>query len=633
MFHRMYPNTSVPMPGQPSQQTNNQKQQDTEEIDPAPGTQYDILKHLDQTPAKISILELIKRSQTHQDALRAFLQRVMVSEDMNPDNLPSVLSIVNRGPTITFSDGELAALKARKMPLCVTLTINKVAVDAALVDTGASINVCPLSTLRACNISERQLQPTPTTIATVLPSVWPSNKPIISVLDVNYTWAYTFSSNRQIVSPPVVAIRKGVNANAKGWDIMFRLGYQSGKGLGAHLQGQTKTVATAKKFTKRGLGYSEWATFSSPPQSDHGPLTWSLYEHFVKGPIQPGYNTTTEVPRSAYQALEEQRPNKKKRAEEDPDQDDVISSVSLLFEKSEAEEEEPELEDLISAVNRLFSEEDVQQVAALSTSATTARAMFSILTGGVLRFWLAHACLGWPTALSRVCACLVLARLVVGYKPAVRRGFCCACPTCSPSAWHLRACPVQRLSPFPGTPILGAFEGAFEATSMLELAAELVDSGAEGKARFGQQRRVVCRALLVGLGCRGWLEFFSAQISQSFYSLPCPALVLEPCREAEAGARLAGRGHGWRVPLLVASGSGLVAVVVTVPVLGCQSVVALACVVSRPCGVSRVRGGSVCGPSTLWRFEVAMLVVFLALQLSSVVFLFSEFLLLWPVRD
>ncbi|MQM06365.1 hypothetical protein Taro_039186 [Colocasia esculenta] len=460
MFHRMYPNASVSMPGQPAQQTSNQQQQDMEEIDPVLGTQYDILKHLDQTPAKISILELIKRSQTHQDALRAFLQRVMVSEDMNPDNLPSVLSIVNKGPTITFSDGELAAPEARKMPLCVTLTINKVAIDVALVDTRASINVCPLSTLRACNISERQLQPTPTTIAAydnsrrachgiitlqaelgplvmsvefyvlnidhtykailgspwieslgavpstahqclkfpfqgrivkvksvatthtveaverVLPSVWPSNKPIISVLDVNYTWAYTFCSNRPKGSPPVVAVRKDVSTNAKGWNIMFRLGYQSGKGLGAHLQGRTKTVASTKKFTKHGLGYSEWAAFSFPSQSDHGPLTWSLYEHFIRGPVQPGYNTTTEALKSAYQSLEEQRPIKKKRAEagtEDPDQEDVISSVSLLFEEPEAGAEESELEDLVFVVNRLFSKEDMPQVAALSASATTTK--------------------------------------------------------------------------------------------------------------------------------------------------------------------------------------------------------------------------------------------------------------------
>ncbi|MQM04626.1 hypothetical protein Taro_037426, partial [Colocasia esculenta] len=92
---------------------------------------------------------------------------------------------------------------------------------------------------------------------------------------------------------------------------------------------------------------------------------------------------------------------------------------------------------------------------------------------------------------------------------------------------------------------------------------------------------------------------------------------VSPFAGAEAGARLASRACGLRVPLLAASGGGLVAVVVTTSVLGCQSVVAPACVVSRPRGVSRVRSGSVCGPSTLWRSEVAVLV----------------FLLLWPVRD
>ncbi|MQM03669.1 hypothetical protein Taro_036457 [Colocasia esculenta] len=44
-------------------------------------------------------------------------------------------------------------------------------------------------------------------------------------------------------------------------------------------------------------------------------------------------------------------------------------------------------------------------------------------------------------------------------------------------------------------------------------------------------------------------------------------------------------------------------------VLGCQSMVALACVASRPHGVSGVWGGSACGPSTFWRSEVVMFVV------------------------
>ncbi|MQL92805.1 hypothetical protein Taro_025438, partial [Colocasia esculenta] len=45
------------------------------------------------------------------------------------------------------------------------------------------------------------------------------------------------------------------------------------------------------------------------------------------------------------------------------------------------------------------------------------------------------------------------------------------------------------------------------------------------------------------------------------------------------------------------------------PVLGCQSVVAPARVASRPRGVFEVRGGSACGPSTLWRSKVAVLVL------------------------
>ncbi|MQM10866.1 hypothetical protein Taro_043764 [Colocasia esculenta] len=68
-----------------------------------------------------------------------------------------------------------------------------------------------------------------------------------------------------------------------------------------------------------------------------------------------------------------------------------------------------------------------------------------------------------------------------------------------------------------GSPSLGAFEGAFGATSVLELAAELANSEAEGKTR-----------------------------------------------KVEVGARLARRGSGWCVLLLAASGGGFVVVVVTV---------------------------------------------------------------------
>ncbi|MQM01826.1 hypothetical protein Taro_034585 [Colocasia esculenta] len=139
-------------------------------------------------------------------------------------------------------------------------------------------------------------------------------------------------------------------------------------------------------------------------------------------------------------------------------------------------------------------------------------------------------------------------------------------PRLSPGARHLRAYLVHRLSLFPGTPILRSLLREY--------------SGLRA-----------CSSL----GHRGWPEFYPVQASQSLVSLPLSALVPEPrsgVRRAEAGAWLASRACGLRVPLLDASGGGLVAVVVTIPVLlvvsalvfsrfrgsvlGSQSVVALA---------------------------------------------------------
>ncbi|MQL68985.1 hypothetical protein Taro_001269, partial [Colocasia esculenta] len=164
VFRRPYPpistTTTSTNPQQvlqpPQQQQAQQQAQDEGLIEPLPGTHYDILKHLDHVPAKISILELIKKSKEHQEALRNFLQKVVVNEDMMADKLPSALAMVTRGPAITFAESELAPPEARRLPLCVTLVINHIAVGVALVDTGASINVCPLSTLRACDLGPTQ---------------------------------------------------------------------------------------------------------------------------------------------------------------------------------------------------------------------------------------------------------------------------------------------------------------------------------------------------------------------------------------------------------------------------------------------------------------------------------------------
>ncbi|MQL70448.1 hypothetical protein Taro_002759 [Colocasia esculenta] len=174
---------------------------------------------------------------------------------------------------------------------------------------------------------------------------------------------------------------------------------------------------------------------------------------------------------------------------------------------------------------------------------------------------------------------------------------------------HLEVVSVSW-DPHPREPV----EGVLRATSVLELAAhtsrclEFLTQTRQSLSHCLSLRWF--RSHVVVLGVRPQLG--QAVVLRVLRVLGGSA---SPFVEAEARARQASRGLGRRIPLLAASGGSLVVVVVTAfphdvsnSVPGCQSVVTSACVVSRPRGVSRVRSGSECGPSTLWRSEVAVLV-------------------------
>ncbi|MQL75201.1 hypothetical protein Taro_007563 [Colocasia esculenta] len=263
---------------------------------------------------------------------------------MLADKLPSALAMVTRGLAITFAESELAPPEARRLPLCVTLVINHMAVGAALVDMGASINVCPLSTLRACDLSEGMLRPTPTTIAAYDNSRRSCHG--MSQREVNLAW--------------VNAVKRKEPLSTKGWQIMMNLGYEEGKGLGAELQGIVKPIPDIVTKSRWGLGYREkskpWSSSTSTLKADREPLTWTLWCHFIRGPTQPGYNTVVveaelsqhEVhgrnfsrhmaPLLTYRALEALRPTRRRKTG-DPeaewyrwfDIEDITIAFSRLF--------------------------------------------------------------------------------------------------------------------------------------------------------------------------------------------------------------------------------------------------------------------------------------------------------------
>ena len=112
---------------------------------------------MDRTPAWILILELIKKSKSHQEVLSQFLQKVMVLDNIPAEQISSVLMSASPTPTISFHEHKLAPKEIQNLPVCVTLLIRSIAVDNVLVDTGASVCVAPISTLRRCGVKEVEL--------------------------------------------------------------------------------------------------------------------------------------------------------------------------------------------------------------------------------------------------------------------------------------------------------------------------------------------------------------------------------------------------------------------------------------------------------------------------------------------
>ncbi|MQL82348.1 hypothetical protein Taro_014814 [Colocasia esculenta] len=172
-----------------------------------------------------------------------------------------------------------------------------------------------------------------------------------------------------------------------------------------------------------------------------------------------------------------------------------------------------------------------------------------------------------------------------------RARWACRVLQASGLAWFLCAAPPVRpvlgtrgLVPdlrcyyrYLGPPSSGAFEGVFGATSVLKLAADRVDSGAERKTAWDtKDGRSSTRCRLVSpLSYYLSLRWFRShvvvsgvrpQVGQAtVLRVLCVsvAALSHPCAGAKAGARLASRASRLRVPLLAASGGGLVVIVVT----------------------------------------------------------------------
>ena len=73
--------------------------------------------------------------------------------------IPEDRALLQEATEITFSDEDMeVGYSDHRRPLYLAASINQIPIKRALVDTGASVNLIPLSTLQAARILERKIQ-------------------------------------------------------------------------------------------------------------------------------------------------------------------------------------------------------------------------------------------------------------------------------------------------------------------------------------------------------------------------------------------------------------------------------------------------------------------------------------------
>ena len=88
----------------------------------------------------------------------------MVSDNLPPGEVTSTIMSISYGSIITFFDKDLVPEECHSLPLCLTIQMNGVRIDSILIDSRASVNICPSFTLKRIGVDENRLEPVTTTV-------------------------------------------------------------------------------------------------------------------------------------------------------------------------------------------------------------------------------------------------------------------------------------------------------------------------------------------------------------------------------------------------------------------------------------------------------------------------------------
>ena len=123
---------------------------------------YSIIDQLHRTPSRISLLDLIKSSAIHREALRKILCESYVADHITPEGFEHMIGQVRMANVISFSDEEIDPKGQNHMQaLYITLKYKEFMVAKVLIDNGSALNILPTSTIPSLSIDPKDIKSDP----------------------------------------------------------------------------------------------------------------------------------------------------------------------------------------------------------------------------------------------------------------------------------------------------------------------------------------------------------------------------------------------------------------------------------------------------------------------------------------
>ena len=128
-------------------------------------SEYKVVDQLLQTPSKISIMSLLLNSDAHREALMKVLNQAYVDHNVILSQFGNIVGNVTACNNLGFSDEDLPAEgKNHNLALHISVNCRSDSISNVLIDTGSSVNVMPMATLKKLSNPGIQLRATSVSI-------------------------------------------------------------------------------------------------------------------------------------------------------------------------------------------------------------------------------------------------------------------------------------------------------------------------------------------------------------------------------------------------------------------------------------------------------------------------------------